>query len=513
MMPVYGLAESSVGLTFPPLDRGPVIDHIERSTFMRTGYAKTAPDEDEHALSFVSSGPPLANHQIRVVDDAGHELPERQQGRLEFRGPSSTSGYYRDAEKTRDLYDGKWLDTGDLAYIANGELFVTGRIKDIFIRAGRNIYPHELEEAVGNIPGIRRGRVAAFGCEDKHSKTERLIVIAETRSVDKKELEKLQKEINTLAIDLIGSPPDEVVLSPPGSVLKTSSGKIRRAASRELYEKGEIGKKQPGLYKQITRIALASVIPQTRRIWRNSKSVIYATYCWIIYCLLALPGWLTSMFLPSLRLRWFVLRSCTILFAKATATKITINGLENIPVDGRPYVLVSNHASYLDPYALLATLPGQVRFIAKKELARYFFNRIPLKNIRTEFVDRYDTSKSLEKTQHLAKILKAGNTLVFFVEGTFTRIPGLRPFLLGAFTVSAESGAPVIPVAIRGTRSILRSGSWFPHHGSINISIGEAIDPEEVADVSRKDTWHVAIELRDRSRAFILRHCGEPDLG
>ena len=512
MMPVYGLAESSVGLAFPPLDRGPVIDRIERSTFMLTGSANSAREEDEHALRFVSSGSPLADHQIRVIDHAGHELPERQEGRLEFCGPSSTSGYYRDAEKTRSLFDGDWLDTGDLAYIANGELFVTGRIKDIIIRAGRNIYPHELEDAVGNIQGIRAGRVAAFGSEDKHSKTERLIIIAETRSTDNKQLEKLHKEINTLAVDLIGSPPDEVVLAPPGTVLKTSSGKIRRAACREFFENGQIGKNQPGLYWQITRITVASILPQLRRMWRYSKSVIFAAYSWFIYCILAMIGWSASMFLPSFPLRWSVLRNCARLFAKATKTKIKINGLQNIPEDGQPYVLVSNHASYLDGYALMAILPGYVRFIAKKEFVTNWFNRIPLKNIHTEFVDRYETGKSIENTQRLAKILKEGNALMFFVEGTFTRIPGLRPFHLGAFSVATETGAPVIPLAIRGTRSILRSGSWFPHHGTINIDIGEAIDPKQIADESGKDAWHVTIELRDRSREYILRHCGEPDL-
>jgi 1-acyl-sn-glycerol-3-phosphate acyltransferase len=512
MMPVYGLAESTVGLAFPPLDRGPVIDRIVRNTFMRSGSANSAQDEDEHALKFVSSGPPLANHQIRVVDQAGHELPERQEGRLEFHGPSSTSGYYRDAEKTRSLFDGEWLDTGDLAYIANGELFVTGRIKDIIIRAGRNIYPHELEEAVGNVPGIRTGRVAVFGSEDKHSKTERLIVVAETRSKDNKELENLRTEINTLATDLIGSPPDEVVLAPPGSVLKTSSGKIRRAASRELFEKGGIGKNQASVYWQITRITVASILPQIRRMWRYSKSVIYATHCWFMYGVLAMVAWLATMFLPGFALRRSIASHCAGLFAKVTATKVLVNGLENIPAAGQPYVLVSNHASYLDSYVLLATLPGSFRFIAKKELTEHFYNRIPLKHIRTEFVDRYETSKSLEDTQRLAKILKAGNALMFFVEGTFTRIPGLRPFLLGAFAVAAEAQTPVIPVAIRGTRSILRSGSWFPQYGSINIDIGEAIDPKLIADESGEDSWHVAIKLRDRSRKFILRHCGEPDL-
>jgi len=511
-MPVYGLAESSVGLTFPPLRRGPVIDQVERDTFMQTGSARPVPVEDEHALKFVSSGPPLSGHQIRIVDHAGHELPERQEGRLEFRGPSSTSGYYHDAEKTRTLFDEDWLDTGDLAYIANGELFVTGRIKDIFIRAGRNIYPHELEESVGNIDGIRAGRVAAFGSEDKHSKTERLIIIAETRSTDKDVLESLHKAINTLAIDLIGSPPDEIVLAPPGTVLKTSSGKIRRAASRELFEKGEIGKKQSGVYWQIAKITLASIVPQLRRMWRYTKSVTYATYCWAIYIVLAALGWLTSMFLPGFTLRWAVLKNLAKLFAKATGTKVTVNGLENITATRQPYVVVSNHASYLDAYAMLATLPDPVRFTAKQELLENWYNRIPLKNIRTEFIDRYEISKSVESTQRLSSILKAGNVLMFFVEGTFTRIPGLRPFLLGAFKVAAETGTPVIPVAIRGTRSILRSGSWFPHYGSIVINIGKAIDPKAIAGDSEMDTWHISIELRDRSRKHIAKHCGEPDL-
>jgi len=513
LMPVYGLAESTVGLTLPPLGRGPVIDRVERNAFMQTGSADPAQDEDDQALRFVSSGPPLADHQIRVVDQAGHELPARQEGRLEFRGPSSTSGYYRDAENTRILFDEEWLDTGDLAYIANGELFVTGRIKDIIIRAGRNIYPHELEEAVGNVAGIRTGRVAVFGSEDKHSKTERLIVMAETRSKDNKELEKLRTEINTLATDLVGSPPDEVVLAPPGSILKTSSGKIRRAASRELFEKGSVGKKQAGVFLQITRVVFASVLPQARRMWRYCKSVIYAIHCWLMYAVLLLVAWLSGMLLPGFPLRWSIASGCARLFGKVTATKILVNGLENIPVVGQPYVLVSNHASYLDSYVLMAVLPGYFRFIAKKELAISFFSRIPLKRIYTEFIDRDEASKSIEETQRLAKILKAGNALMFFTEGTFTRIPGLRPFLLGAFVIAEEADAPVIPVAIRGTRSILRAGTWFPHHGSINIDIGEAIYPKRVAEEQGKDSWHVAIELRDRSRKFILRHCGEPDLG
>jgi 1-acyl-sn-glycerol-3-phosphate acyltransferase len=211
-------------------------------------------------------------------------------------------------------------------------------------------------------------------------------------------------------------------------------------------------------------------------------------------------------------MRWSVMRTCSWLLAKATATPVKVNGLENLPADGRAYVLVSNHASYLDGYALVAMLPGHFRFVAKEELASSFIVRRPLQNIHAEFVDRFDTSKSVRDTRRLSHLLKQGHALAFFAEGTFTRVPGLMPFHLGAFSVAAEAGVPVIPVAIRGTRSILRSDSWFPHHGSINIEVGEPIDPRDFMQEADNDTWRVAISLRDHSRSFILRHCGEPDL-
>jgi len=512
MMPVYGLAESSVGLAFPPLARGPLIDRVQRDTFTRSGRATVAAADNGNALRFVSSGPPLAGHELRVVDRAGHELPERQEGRLEFRGPSSTSGYYRDAEKTRQLFHDGWLDSGDLAYIANGELYVTGRIKDIIIRAGRNIYPHELEQAIGNIAAVRNGRVAVFGSEDPRTGTERLIVLAETRSTDSAERERLHAEINTLASDLIGAPPDEIVLAPPGTVLKTSSGKIRRAASRERFEKGDIGRRQRSVPWQVARVALAGVLPQLRRSLRYMRAALYAGYCWSLYVLLSPLVWFGVTLLPRITQRWAVMRACVAVLAKATATPVRVNGLQHLPAPGQPCVLVANHASYLDGYTLVAKLPGHFRFIAKAELAEKFIIRLPLQRIHTEFVERFETSKGVRDTQRLAEVLKAGHQLLFFPEGTFTRVPGLRPFHLGAFSVAAQAAAPVIPVAIRGTRSILRSDSWFPHRGAISIEIGAPLDPGEFSAEAGGDSWRVAIALRDRARAFILRHCGEPDL-
>ena len=512
MMPVYGLAESSVGLAFPPLDRGPVIDRIDRDTFMRSGQAKPAEADDGHALEFPSNGLPLPKHQVRVIGQAGHELPERQEGRLQFRGPSCTSGYYRDADKTQALFDEDWLDSGDLAYIANGEIFITGRVKDIIIRAGRNIYPHELEEAVGNVEGIRKGRVAVFGSEDPKTGTERLIVLAETRRTNAADLETLRVEINALAADLLNAPPDEVVLAPPNTVLKTSSGKIRRAASREVYEKGAIGKRQRSASWQVVRLTLASIVPQVRRSLRYAGDLLYAAWGWSVFGALTPVAWLSVTLLPKLSMRWRIMRGCVRLLRKATATPVKVNGLHNIPSDGRPFVLAANHSSYLDSYVLVSVLPCPVRFVAKGELAEVSYVRIPLEKIGTEFVERFETDKSVSDTQRLSGVLLAGHPLLFFVEGTFSRIPGLRPFYLGAFSVAAQAGVPVIPIAIRGTRSMLRSDSWFPHRGSISVEIGLPLDPAEIMKEPEQDTWHVAIALRDRSRKFILRHCGEPDL-
>jgi acyl carrier protein len=208
MFPVYGLAECSVGLAFPPLNRGPIIDCIRREPFMRAGRAEPADEGDARALRFVACGQPLPRHEIRIVDEADRELPERREGRLQFRGPSATSRYYRNPEATRALFHGDWLDSGDLAYVAGGDVYVTGRIKDVLIRGGRNVYPHELEKAVGEMPGVRKGCVAVFGATDAKMGTERLVVLAETREGDEGRREALREQIGAAAGDPgRGAPP------------------------------------------------------------------------------------------------------------------------------------------------------------------------------------------------------------------------------------------------------------------------------------------------------------------
>ncbi|MBN1546574.1 MAG: AMP-binding protein, partial [Syntrophaceae bacterium] len=510
-MPVYGLAESTVGLCFPPLHREPLVDQIKRNLFMEKGQAVPADEDDISALRFVACGRPLPRHEIRIVDANGRELPERYEDTLQFRGPSSTSGYYRNPEETKKLLQGEWLDSGDYAYVAGGDVFITGRKKDMIIRSGRNVYPQELEEAVSGLPGIRKGNVVVFGTSDPETDTEQLIVVAETREEDPGTLEALKKEINALTIDLTGMAADDIFLAKPGTVLKTSSGKIRRAANRALYKRGQIGRRHLFGWWPFVRIILGSIFPELRRIRQAVTDFLYANYCRIVYGLLAPFTWLFVVLLPSASLRWKAMRSAVWLLTHATFTKITVYGSEKL-ISDRPCIYVSNHASYLDSYVMVAILPPEFSFVAKRELAGSFINRLPLNRVKTEFVERSSKKESVEDGRRLSLTARKGRSLFFFAEGTFTSTPGLLPFHMGAFLVAAEAGLPVVPIAIRGTRNIMPGSNFFPRHGMITVTIGKPIEPLRKSKDTSLDAWDTALILRDLAREHILRHCGEPDL-
>jgi 1-acyl-sn-glycerol-3-phosphate acyltransferase len=504
MTPVYGLAEAGLGLAFPPLGRSPVIDSIQRERFMRTGQAVPTTPDDPHALRFVACGQPLPGHQIRIVDAAGFEVKERQEGRVEFCGPSATSGYFHNPEETRRLFRGTWLDAGDLAYMVSGEVYVTGRTKDLIIRAGRNIYPQELEEAIGDIPRIRKGCVAVFGSLDPVARTERLVILAETYETDLQILEELRRHIDTVSTELLGAPPDEVVLAPPHTVPKTSSGKIRRSTSRELYEQGRLGRRQGAAWWQWRRLLLAGVLPQWRRTWRAALTLLYAAYAWAVFGVLAPLAWSALAVLPRYAWRQAVVRVLARLALRLAGIPLVVHGQEHLPQHG-PYVLVVNHASYLDALVLLAVLPGRLRYVAKRELGERWLSRMPLQRLGVEFVERFAAPRGVEDTARVVQTVRQGWPVVFFPEGTFAREPGLRPFHMGAFVVAAQAGVPVVPLALRGTRALLRAEQWLPRRGVVRLTFGMPLMPQGT-------DWAAAVTLWDAARAEILRHCGEPDM-
>ncbi|HEX7927840.1 MAG TPA: AMP-binding protein, partial [bacterium] len=445
LMPVYGLAENGVGLAFPPVGRSPWIDTVRREALTKESKARTAEPDDTIPLRLPACGFAIPGHELRVVNDAGVELGEREEGRIQFRGPSATRGYYRNLEATRALKQGDWLDSGDLGYVAQGEVFITGRRKDIIIRAGRNIYPHELEDAIGAIDGIRHGSVAVFGTTDAATGTEKLVALAETRFQDEARQQELRRAIEAAAVDLLGAPLDDVVLAQPHTVPKTSSGKIRRAASRALYERG-VGKvKRRAVWLQVWRLRMAGVLPGLRRTRRRTTDIAFGLWGLLVILAIAPLTFLGVMLSPRTSMAWAVLRTAgRALFAR-TGTPITVRGREHLPAG--PCVLAVNHASYLDGLTLAAALPGDWTFVAKRELIaaapfRWFLNRLG-----TLYVDRFDTQRSAEDAKAVTGAAMRGRSLAYFPEGTFTRMPGLLPFYLGGFLAAGEAGVPVVPVA------------------------------------------------------------------
>ncbi|MEO8654739.1 MAG: AMP-binding protein, partial [Ramlibacter sp.] len=500
--PVYGLAEATVGLLFPPLDRVVPIDAIQREPFTREGRAVAATPDDATALRFVGCGRPLPGHAIRIVDGAGREVGERVEGRLEFQGPSATRGYFRDPEKTARLFHDGWLDSGDRAYRAGREVYITGRVKDIVIRAGRNLYPEEIEEAVGRVDGVRKGCVAVFGSPDPATGTERLVVLAEARPLNA-DSKAMRDSVTRAVIDAIGEPPDEIVLAPPHTVLKTSSGKVRRSACRALYEAGDVGAPPATARRQLLRLALGATVPRLRH-WGNALGrSLFGVYAMVLFWLLAPPVWLLTLLMPTPGAAWALARGAARALFGLTATTPVVRGIESLPHG--PCVLASNHASYLDGVILVAALPRPYAFVAKRELGDQFVAGHFLRRLGAEFVDRFDVRRSIEDANRMADAVARGRSLLVFPEGTFVAREGLLPFHLGAFLAAARADVPVVPIAIRGDREMLPDGTWWPRHAALQVEICPAIQPARDAP----DLFAAAVQLRDTTRRTIARCIGE----
>ena len=268
MMPVYGLAESTVALTFHPVGQSPQVDVIERETFRRSRKAVPVSGSSDNgdgdgewpeALRFISVGHPVLDHEVRIVNDDGRRIGERTEGHIEFRGPSATPGYYRNPEATRAIRtDDGWLRTGDLGYLGEGDLFITGRSKDLIIKGGRNIYPQEVESVAAEIEGIRAGCVAAFSVPNQKTGSEGLVVVAETRRKNSEVRESLTAEIRRNIASVVKISPDDVRLVPPHTIPKTPSGKLRRAECRRLYLEDKLHPDTLPAWLQIVRVSVSS---------------------------------------------------------------------------------------------------------------------------------------------------------------------------------------------------------------------------------------------------------------
>lgn len=502
MLPVYGLAETTLGLTATPLNRGVRIDTINRSVFEKNHRAEPWDQQNKgNDLEFVSCGKPIPRHTIQIVDAHGQTLPERCVGEIQFLGPSSLQEYYKNAEASKAAFHNGWWDTGDLGYIADGELFVTGRKKDQIIKAGRNFMPADIEHIVTQISGVRAGCVIAFSVDDTKKSAEQLIIVAETN--EKMELQLLEKEVRFRVNEALDIMPDEIVLLPPRSIPKTSSGKLQRSECKKRYLENNLNKTKIPVWLQFLKLIGLSCLFKLKSASQLIEKFLYTLY-------------ITMWLLPTFIIVWFL-----ILFSsKSTSTRIIrywaqfifFISLCPLKVEKKAYlrsapvqIFVANHASYLDSFLLMSVLPENVCLVGKNTLLKIPVLKTFLKKLNYLAIDKLDESKALESIEIIKTNIKNGKSILFFPEGTFGYAEGLRPFKLGAFKIAVDMEVPICPIAISGLRYALRGNSFLFKWHSLNVVCGEPI-------FAGSREWNEVVKLKQHAYSFILEHIGEPKL-
>ncbi|MFT4658674.1 MAG: fatty-acyl-CoA synthase [Ilumatobacter sp.] len=241
VFPAFGMAEVAIAGAFPQRGRGLRTDTVDRQVLETQRVAKPIEidDPDDFALRarrLALLGKAVPGLEMKIIDpDSREELPERHVGELLLRGTSVTPGYYKRPDATAALFIDEWLCTGDLAYLLDGELVMCGRIKDVIIVGGRNVFPEDIERAVGPLDGVRAGNVIAVGVDGYKGK-ESVVVVAEVRLTDTSgDLEDVRSAIHERTLDVCGLPPRDVMMVQPGTLPKTSSGKLQRSKCRDEY--------------------------------------------------------------------------------------------------------------------------------------------------------------------------------------------------------------------------------------------------------------------------------------
>jgi acyl-CoA synthetase (AMP-forming)/AMP-acid ligase II len=251
-MPVYGLTEATLAVTFAALEERPILDTVDRARLEVDGFAEPAPRDEspDHARAqFVSVGTALDGISIEIVDDGGKPLPARHLGEIVVTGPNVTLGYVgergkRSAQNTR--FEGDRLFTGDLGYMVDGQLFVVGRASDVIRHVGgRRLFPEEMQHVINEVDGVRTGTAAVFGVDGPDSESrDRLIVAFEAQ--DGADFQQMSDLVRSRIMRGFTVDPDEVLVLSPKSIPRSASGKVRREVARKLYRKGDLDRRERG---------------------------------------------------------------------------------------------------------------------------------------------------------------------------------------------------------------------------------------------------------------------------
>ena len=229
----YAMAENVFAVTQSTLGSKPRVEVIEREAFMMERVVRDA--NDKASVTVMSSGHALPNVQIKIVDEKGNELPERVIGEIALKSDCMLTGYYNRPDATEKAFVDGWYVTGDYGFISGGEIFVSGRKKDMIIVGGKNVYPQDLEMLSYEVPGVHAGRSVAFGLFDEEQGTEEVVIIAEADSDDESENQKIAELIRQHVTKNSAIALRHVKVVGPKWILKTSSGKTARSANKEKY--------------------------------------------------------------------------------------------------------------------------------------------------------------------------------------------------------------------------------------------------------------------------------------
>jgi 1-acyl-sn-glycerol-3-phosphate acyltransferase len=300
--------------------------------------------------------------------------------------------------------------------------------------------------------------------------------------------------------DAIGVPPDIVVITRPGAVLKTPSGKLRRGAIRDAYINGTLGRRRP-LVVQQTRLLASNVGVSVGRVVDWCGRLVFTAYVaaiagttlpllWL-YLLVSAPGRRADR-----AVKWWSRMALTV-----CGMRPRVIGLEHFRGLGAA-ILAASHASYIDSVVLMAAIPTDFRFVAKRRLADYPLIGAVLRRAGHLTIEKATVAQQLAGATDLAQLLCEGRQLLVFPEGTFLRPPRLLPFRLGAFKAAVEAGLPVVPIALRGTRRVLPADTFLFRRGPIEVTIGAPLRPES-------QRWQEMVRLRDQARSVIAQGCGE----
>jgi acyl-CoA synthetase (AMP-forming)/AMP-acid ligase II len=230
----YAMAENTFAVTQGGIDEPVSIDPVDRHSLQVERIARPAM-EDQPIINMVSAGPPIPNTEVKIIDPDGNALPDRHIGEITLRSNCMLTEYYHRPQTTEKAFWNGWYLTGDYGYMLNGEVYITGRKKDLIIVGGKNIYPQDLERIAMTVPGVHPGRVVAFGIFSKRVGTEQVVIVAEVDTDDADEKKRIADEIRQTVTQGSAVALRHVHLVEEGWIIKTSSGKTARLANRDKF--------------------------------------------------------------------------------------------------------------------------------------------------------------------------------------------------------------------------------------------------------------------------------------